>query len=58
MLCFKENKAEREKILHDRRTCARFISLLIEELGLVSLSQSNGELNPNARLLMSLLNAS
>ena len=36
-------------------TVIHFVFLLIEELGLLSVSQSNGELNPNARLLTSLL---
>ena len=39
-------------------TVIHFVFLLTEELGLLSVSQSNGELNPNARLLMSVLNAS
>ena len=47
-----------EKISNDCQTCVHFVFLLIEGLGLLSVSQSNGEPNPNARLLMSLLNAS
>ena len=44
-----------EKISYDCQTCVHFVFLLIEGLGLLSVSQSNGEPNPNARLLMSLL---